>query len=394
MKNPAGNSPGSTTLHLQQIIDASADADGKRRRRALVNYSATILNDTSDLVICTFSPSASAAGGRVLAVGGFGIAAASFVPALIPTLATPFGWAITIAGARIAVLGVVDMLLVPKDPNTRPLFPGDAACNRSSGGWLISYNNVVVIRAYIETVNSTTRLVIRNGAAADVGDVTWNLKDDSSNELTWSDFFRITLPRPHHMKTFRAIKIKCLQPNWPGEVVSNTTDDSGSPDMDQYTLFVGAKNSKILRYSTRVEGEELDDVLFDCVSPDYVFVVTQGFGPNQPVSDQVGDYHIVPLQNGVVLVRILSAKIRPKQGSDGSWRVTAKACASEAEVHDEIAMNPGFFAYEWAVEEQKIYCWSQSQANQVVKDNTSSTSIYFAVPGIDVKTEQFMLEDS
>jgi hypothetical protein len=389
VKNPAGDSQ-STTLHLQQIINASGDADGMRRTRALWDYSATIHNDTSDLVICTFSPSASAAGGRVLAVGGFGIATIGFVPLLATQLPTPWGWAIAIVGAGIAALGVVDMLLVPKDPNTRPLFPGDAACNTSSGGGLFSCNNIVVIRAYID---NATQLVIRNGTAADVSrDVSWSLEDDSSNELTWSDFFRITLPRPHHITTFRAIKIKCLKPSWEGDVVSDS--GSRSPDMDQYTLSIGAKNSEVRRYSTVVEGKKYGGVLFDCVTPDYVFVVTQGFGPNRPVSNSVGDYRLAPLQNGMVLVQIMDAKIRTLFG--GPLGVKVKTCASEAELHDEIKANPGFFAYEWTIgwADKELKCWPQSLDIQVVRDESYARCIYFAVPGIDVMTAQFMLEDS
>ncbi|CAB4438718.1 unnamed protein product [Rhizophagus irregularis] len=117
MTNPAGDSPGTTTLQLQDIIDTSGDTNSNRRKRAISNHTATITNDTQDVMICTFSPSASAAGGRILAVGSYGFAAAGFV-AMVPTFPTPLAWGIAIASYAIAILGVIDVVLAAADPTT------------------------------------------------------------------------------------------------------------------------------------------------------------------------------------------------------------------------------------------------------------------------------------
>ncbi|PKY49209.1 hypothetical protein RhiirA4_422767 [Rhizophagus irregularis] len=149
---------------------------------------------------------------------------------------------------------------------------------------------------------------------------------------------------------------------------------------DDYTLLIGPNNSKMQYYSNQIPRNELSDVLFNCTSPDYSFNVTQGVG-----SSDVGDYHIIPLRNRNILVKVQNCGIR---GKVKYKRYTKKNCTYEDEVSDVIIANPGFFAYDWPMAGGEVCCWAQNQSSSVVKSEGMCT--YFVVPGIDVMTKQFM----
>ncbi|KAI1432440.1 hypothetical protein GGR50DRAFT_598786 [Xylaria sp. CBS 124048] len=394
MSNPKGESQGSTTLQLQELINTSSDADGTRRKRAAKDHTTTIVNDLPDVVVCTFSPTSSSASGKILAVGGFGMALVGFVPTILTTLPTPFGWAVAVAGAGVAILGCVDVAIAAGDPTTRPLFPGDIASNTSSGATLISSNNVLILRAYIEkTSNGSYVLVIRSGTAGDVGTVTWNLTD-TTTDLKWSDYFRFALAEQYHIESYRGIPIRRLQPNWDGEAASDS-DIGMTPD--QYALYSGLHDQDVKRYGLTIKSRQNpkkrgDDkkVLFNCVSADFSFTLTQRTTPNAAPAANLGDYRVHPLKNGNISVRVEKSSIKIKQGNPGIRPFITRKCYSEDEVYEAITNNPGYFAYEWSTHTWNLYCWMPSDADQVVEDDKDN--VYFVVPGVGVKTAQFMLK--
>lgn len=125
MKDPNGDSVTQTPLVLQEIINRSEDRDGTRRKRAFKDYTLRITNDLDGVVTCTFSPSASSTGGKLLAVGGFGLALAGLIPTVLGSGAflTPFGWAIAIVSVAAATTGVVDVAIAGDEPTTPPPLP-------------------------------------------------------------------------------------------------------------------------------------------------------------------------------------------------------------------------------------------------------------------------------
>ncbi len=98
------------------------------------NHTVIIMNNTQDVIICTFNPLVSIIRGRILAVEGFDFTMTSLIPAIIMTFLTPLDWDITISDFAIAILGVVDATLAVADLTIRFLFLDDIVFNTSSIG--------------------------------------------------------------------------------------------------------------------------------------------------------------------------------------------------------------------------------------------------------------------
>lgn len=114
------------------------------------------------------------------------------------------------------------------------------------------------------------------------------------------------------MSLVGSIPIKCLRPNRGGEKV---TDRDNGMTPDQYALYCGVHDQAIIRYGLTIKARDdpRKNALFNCVSNNYSFTLTQGMMPEETPLDDIGDYHFKPLTNGNIAVRFEKASVRIKQ---------------------------------------------------------------------------------
>ncbi|KAF1995007.1 hypothetical protein P154DRAFT_526649 [Amniculicola lignicola CBS 123094] len=384
MKNPNGDSVDQTPLNCYDIINQSGDKDSVRRKRALKDYTLSINNDLNDVVVCTFSPSASATGGKILAVGGFGVALAGLIPTVLGSgvFLTPLGWAIAIIGVGAAVTGVVDVAIAGDEPTVRPLFPNDEASNTSSGGFIFSANNISILRVYVE---NGTKLVCLKGVANNVDrNVDWDLSS-SSADLKWSTQFALSLSKNHHLDAYRAIPIHYLQPSWTGDEPSS----SDTLPMNKYALSMGLDGSSIKSYGLTIPLAK--KVLFR-VNMERQFEITQSLDQAR-LQSAVGDYSVLPLSNGNILVGIESCRVEEEGQKVLGNRYSTEGINSKDKVKEHVMRDPEGWAYVWDRRSKEITTWRKDNFADQIVVSSSECCTYFLVPGIRVATHQLLIED-
>ncbi|KAF9634847.1 hypothetical protein BFW01_g5742 [Lasiodiplodia theobromae] len=93
------------------------------------------------------------------------------------------------AGAGVAILGIVDVVMAADGPALRPLFPQDEASRTSNGGWLESYNTISAIKVSITCGHN---LNIKIGVKLEAETEQISLSDRHSPDpadLSWTSFF-------------------------------------------------------------------------------------------------------------------------------------------------------------------------------------------------------------
>jgi hypothetical protein len=377
MSNPAGESVVQTPLAPQEIVNRSDDGNGRRRKRALLDYTAKIENDLDDVVMCTFSPSPSSSAGKVLAVGGFGLAFAGFVPMVLATTPPIVGWAVAIASAIAASAGVVDVKMAAAEPTTRPLFPGDVTSNTSSGGFIQSANNISVLHLFVKDAKELT---IRSGKASDVNkDVDWKLSSESTG-LKWETIFTLEFPNQQHIVSYRGLRIQSLQPAWKGKSAGEIVPNASPTD---YALSMGKGGTDTTYYDLNIPAGL--QTLFRIV-PDRHFVVTQSLAQAKK-KQPTGDYTILPLPNGHVLVRVNNCMVTGNF-KHGDWR--HKELKSGDDLTSLISRNPDGVAY--VHKRNVLFTYLRFKGANITVTREAGINTYFLVPGMHVTTRQLVLD--
>ncbi len=387
MSDHAGDSVVQNPLTSQEIVNKSNDSDGRRRKRALKDYTAEIENDLDDIVMCTFSPSSSSSGGKLLAAGGFGLALAGFIPLVVASTPPIIGWALAIAGVVAATTGVVDVAIAGAEPTTRPVFPGDVTSNTSSGGFFVSANNISILHAFVK---DGKQLTIRNGKASDVNEnVYWRLSD--STGLTWETIFKLEFPKKQHIVSYRGMQIQYLEPAWDGKSAGDIDSDASPTD---YALSIKKDGTDISYYDLKIPKDQ--KIIFR-VAPTRHFVVTQSL-KQAKTSQPTGDYTILPLPNGHVLVRVNNCLVT---GYDRKGNYEHNRAYSEIDVKSLIVHNPNGWAYVHDTKSRLLTTWLQhgllttwlryEDAYPAVTPSAGSNT-YFLVPGMHVTTRQLVVE--
>ena len=387
MKNPKGDSVDQKALQRQQIINKSNDNDSNRRKRALWDSTARVQNDINDVTMCTFSPRASTSGGKILAVGGFGISLAGLIPVVLGTGAflTPFGRAVAIVGLGVAVSGVVDVAIAGDEPTVRPLFPNDDAKNTSSGGAFVSANNISILRVSVEDGN---KLVGREGVAYNLKtDVDWRLSS-SSTGLVWDNIFTISLPRKHHLDAYRALTIRHIEPSWGGDTPSDDKFKAMIKAMSEYALAIGTDGTNLKSYGLTIPST---GTVFR-VALSKQFVVTQSLAQARAPTSP-GDYKVLPLPNGNILVRIDECIVKVDGKARDGNRYSIESIDSEEKVKEHIMSNPEGWAYVWNYTTKDLTTWTKEDYADEIIVKTIYARVYFLVPGMRVTTYQMLVED-
>jgi hypothetical protein len=379
MSNPAGDSVVQNPLTSQEIVNKSNDSDGRRRKRALFDYTTQIENDLDDIVMCTFSPSSSSSGGKLLAAGGFGLALAGFIPLVVVSTPPIIGWALAIAGVVAATTGVVDVAIAGAEPTTRPVFPGDVTSNTSSGGFIVSANNISILHAFVK---DGKQLTIRNGKASDVNeDVYWRLSD--STRLTWETIFKLEFPKKQHIVSYRGMQIRYLQPAWDGKSAGDIDSDASPTD---YALSIEKDGTDISYYDLKIP--KYQRTIFR-IAPTRHFVVTQSL-KQAKTSQPTGDYTILPLPNGHVLVRVNNCLVTGTYGKS-NYELNNTAY-SEDDVKRLIVHNPNGLAYIHDIQRDLLITWLRYVAAHQSFTRSLGYNTYFLVPGMHVTTRQLVVE--
>lgn len=378
MRNPAGDTVEQNPLPSLEIVNRSDHGDGERRKRALLDYTLEIKNDLNRVVMCTFSPSASSSAGKVLAAGGFWLALPGLIPTAVTTPPPLIGWLVTIAGAIAATTGLVDVNLASAEPTTRPMFPGDVTSNTSSGGIIHSANNISVLDLWVKGGNE---LVVRHGTALNVNrDVSWTLAVNAGN-LAWANIIQLQLPRDQHIVSYRGMRIQNLQPAWGGKPASDI-DPNASPTDYALSIEKGVKSTTY--YDLKIPDQE---IIFR-VAPTYQFVVTQSLEQAR-MGRPTGDYNLLPLPNGHVLVRVNNCVVIGAFRSGGS---RSDKASSEYDVKNLITRNSDGWAYTHDIGGRILMTWLRNEdASEAIK-RQEGFSTYFLVPGIHVVTKQFLVD--
>ena len=159
--------------------------------------------------------------------------------------------------------------------------------------------------------------------------------------------------------------------------------------MSDYALSMGQDGTDVKSYAVTIPYQQR--LLFR-VAREKQFVITQS-AVQARSGRAVGDYNVVPLSNGNILVRIDNCQIREDATSVSGNRYTKSGVDTEAKVKERIIRDPEGWAYEWKIWAKRLTTWRKRDfANQIVA-RKEGCCVYFLIPGIRVTTHQLLRED-
>ncbi|EEP75871.1 predicted protein [Uncinocarpus reesii 1704] len=372
----ASDKPIQVTFSVDQPLSLSG-----RGKRGLFNSTTRVENNSDQVVYCVLNPAANGVGTAALAITGACLALTGFPPVgLLMTTST--AWVLGVIGTFVATAGLFDTFNAPKEYPARHLFPYDKMSATSSGYSIGAQNNLFALTV---ATRGNAALTCSSASFEGLGNEKLTLK----NETTFKELFSVKLPKKSALHSYRVLKVK-LKPH---EKYSTIDPPSGKTP-DQYVSYskweVDTTDTKY--YNTVYIDKSLESdytALFDPAPDDYALMVTQGADKKTPANiGNVGDYKIVALANGDIILELLNCKVF---GTRFRQKPVQKLHYDHI-IHSWEA-DRNIFAMDWEVGQLREWqSASDTQIKRNYKKGAPGPSVYIYVPHSNVRIQQGLVE--
>ena len=204
MTGSGGESTGELTLDLRDL-DPPATT---RKKRAIVNHTTEVINDSKEIVVCSLANSGTAVVDKVLAVVSMAVAQVGIVASVV-TLPPAVGIWAAVIGWVVAIGGTVQVFNASGEETSSTLFPGESMKRTSSGLAFTSDNDLHILLYRIKD----RVLTVNTAKIEKTGDTTIWLKSvlpGGSGAPEYKQLLPLKLPSDMTLHQYRSLSSKAM----------------------------------------------------------------------------------------------------------------------------------------------------------------------------------------
>ncbi|KAN0092197.1 hypothetical protein V8E51_018044 [Hyaloscypha variabilis] len=364
MTGTNGESTGTLRLDLQGL-EPSAPT---RKKRAIVDHTTVVTNDSEEIVVCSLANSGTAVVDRILAVVLMAVAQVGIVASVVTMPASMGIWAAVI-GWVVAIGGTVQVFNSSGEETSTTLFPGETMKRTSSGLAFSSDNDLHIllyrIKDLVLTVNTTT--------IEKTGNTTISLRDvlpGGKDAPEYKKLLPLKLPSDMSLHPYRVILIQGYGIDRPAKDLSDMQEKNIKNSLASYETSGSQPNwygTMDDYYKTVIDASDNKDMFIYGDGHN----LTLTLAPGQTIGDHVS---ILYIDLGEKKPKLPVLKFRHCTFVSGGR--SPNSCSSDDDVVREITDNMSYKTFKYVAKNKWLVGISGVKDTKISYDPIEANCVY------------------